>query len=648
MAVVASGLLALAVWSPLPVAAQDSEAPALFHMPLRWCVLQGTRAARDPNAAVLTRLRRASSILAPQAGITLRSPVTSALGEGAGFPVIRDPRTALGRPGDVLVPTVSTAEYELVITRCAQAWQRLVQANESGDAAGGIAKGPVAVIIGDFVDTSGRPYRSVWGYAMSASTSGDWCAARSPSVRWATGGSLMVVDSSDGSPSPMLDRRLVAHEFGHVVRLGHGNGLDDAGSAPGRIDKWCDDRENDRAAPGSLMTVTLSHERVTPWQQRLPRAVAAVHPASVQDLAPIGFVAEQERWWQVERLANGWHHRVRRFGPRPDSPLTRLPVLWAPGVRGDEGYDEIRDVGKDEDGSSTTASPSATDLVGAGISVDDETGTLAISLRTQGPAGSVGPAEFVTLVDADGDMTTGGLPGSLEAFAKFAADGTEGIDLLVWSEIGDDPPTSRAWRWDENRGTWLELVTSPVTLLAGVVGETDHEDPADEGELEQNTIVVIIDVSVVGMTDHPRLRVLLRTSMEDGSYRIDALPEETGSSSMLKLSLETPAYPVCAVNREMPLPNRAEPGDAATLEVHGFGTDGPVSVWLGDKDAPVARGFYEEVPGCAWPWITQVTIPADTIEDMQMVQVSMDGTGMAAECPVLVGSASVPFYDRSD
>ena len=128
---------------------------------------------------------------------------------------------------------------------------------------------------------------------------------------------------------------------------------------PGRIDKWCDDGENDRAAPGSLMTVTLSYERVTPWQQRLPRSVAAVHPVSVQDRAPIGFVAEQETWWQTERLANGGHRRVRRFGPKPDAPLTRLPSSGNPDDLGDEGYDEIRDVSS-EDISETVPSASAT------------------------------------------------------------------------------------------------------------------------------------------------------------------------------------------------------------------------------------------------------------------------------------------------
>jgi hypothetical protein len=395
------------------------------------------------------------------------------------------------------------------------------------------------------------------------------------------------------------------------------------------------------------MTVTLSYERVTPWQQRLPRSVAAVHPASVQDPAPIGFVAEQETWWQTERLANGGHHRVRRFGPKPDVPLTGLPILGNPGVLGDEGYDEIRDVNS-EDISATVPSASATDLVGAGISVDDEAGTFAISLRTQGPPGSIGPAEFVTLVDADGDMTTGGLPGSLEALPEFSSDGTEGIDLIVWTGIGAEPPTSRAWRWDEDSGAWLELASPPATLLAGVVGESDHGDPTDENGLDQNTVVVVIDDSVVSITNRPRLRVMLRTCMDDGSCRIDALPGEPGSSNMLELSLETPVYPVCAVNREATMPNRAEPGDAATLEVHGFGTDGPVTVWLGDEEAPVARGFYEEVPGCAWPWISKVTIPDDVSETMQMVQVSMDGTGMAAECPVLIGSAAVPFYDTSD
>ena len=123
--VLATSLLAragTAVGPAATVGAQGGAEPQLLHFPMRWCVLEGTVAARrDPDAAVLARIRRGSSILAPQTGITLRSVLNTTLA----CPVIKDPRTSLGRPGDVRAPTESSSEILLVMQRCVQVWQRL-------------------------------------------------------------------------------------------------------------------------------------------------------------------------------------------------------------------------------------------------------------------------------------------------------------------------------------------------------------------------------------------------------------------------------------------------------------------------------------------------------------------------------------------
>jgi hypothetical protein len=120
--VVAASLLAragTAVGPAATVGAQGGAGPQLLHFPMRWCVLEGTVAARrDSDAAVLARIRRGSSILAPQTSITLRSVLSTTLADARACPVIKDPRTSLGRPGDVRTPAESSSEYLLVMQRC--------------------------------------------------------------------------------------------------------------------------------------------------------------------------------------------------------------------------------------------------------------------------------------------------------------------------------------------------------------------------------------------------------------------------------------------------------------------------------------------------------------------------------------------------
>ena len=153
----------------------------------------------------------------------------------------------------------------------------------------------------------------------------------------------MVVDSSDGQPSAQLDRRLIAHEVGHILRLGHGNGLDDRGSVGGRIDKFCDDTENPDVSPGSLMSANLRFERVTPWQRVLPRTVASRQPAVVADQPIIRVRPPRTPSQLLQRISNNGSRVLDRLLPPGRTPLSPLARLRSAGVLGAQVWDALGD-----------------------------------------------------------------------------------------------------------------------------------------------------------------------------------------------------------------------------------------------------------------------------------------------------------------
>jgi hypothetical protein len=147
-------------------------------------------------------------------------------------------------------------------------------------------------------------------------------------------------------------------------------------------------------------------------------------------------------------------------------------------------------------------------------------------------------------------------------------------------------------------------------------------------------------------------------------------------------------YPVCAVNRDTASPGTAELGEPVTLEVDGFGRSGRVSVWLGDREKPVARLRYTEMP-CDCPWVGELTLPKQldlptestdeqaneaggsaasaepdgrspepspspsagtdgSAAGLYMVQVVLDGTGLTADCPVIIGNPEMAEWYRQD
>ncbi len=699
--------LALTTAGSYEVTAKE-DGPRLLYLPMRWCVLEGSQASkRNPDGAVLERIRRASSILAPRAGITLRSAINNSLGDSLGFPVIKDPRKRPGRPGDVRTPVESSGEYELVVSACEQAWQRMERLAGKQVSFGGLAKGPIAVIIRDFVNGNGTPVGNVWGYARAARVDRDYCNARLAPVRHATGGSLLVVDSRDGHPSRILDRRLVAHEIGHILLLGHGNGLDDLGSQPNRIDKWCDATENPDIVPGSLMTYTLSYENMEPWQQRLPRHVVSKHPAGVGAVPFLQPRVRQKRVKQLQRIANGGSRIVRRLVPPTRPPLTPLPRLWSAGVRGDDFADRPRDM-KTPGGKRL---PSTMDLDRLTVTRDVDNGdvSLAVSPRTMTRAAiATGGAErkeekvarkeeqlVAVFLDADGDPKTGGPLSTIPGNPVPELDGVTGIELLSIVRAVDGEVIAQAWRWDDETDSWQEIVPPPLAEVTVRIDEEEHgpskqkPEPGASGQAPMpDTFVVSIPSGVVELGESYRTGALLRTTKPNGRTYVDMVPTDP-AAELVAMSAGDVEYPVCAVNRDTEVPGTAQLGDLVTLEVDGFKKGGPLTVWLGDQEKPVARLDYQDMP-CDWPWVGEFKLPkelapytdetAESEEDeprdgaatsesdgstpepsppaavgteasgdgLYMLQVVLDGTGLTADCPVVIGEPEMPEWFAED
>lgn len=653
-------VLLLALAAPSSVAGQG-EGPQLIQFPMRWCVLEGSQAAKqDPDGAVLERIRRGSSILARETGITLRSALNQTLADARAFPVIKDPRTGVGRVGDVVSPVVSSAEYTLVMQRCLNAWQRLQRQAAPGSDFGGAAYGPPAVIIRDFVTGSGRVDSGIWGYAFSASTNPDYCNAATVPVRHASGGSLMVVDSSDGSPSPELDRRLIAHEIGHILRLGHGNGRDDPGSTPGRIDKFCDATEDPYVEPGSLMTHTLRYETVYPWQRRLPRNVLRRHPAAVQEQVFYAPRVTRKRHDFLQRIAHDGSRTVRRLLPPNSSALRPLPSLRSAGVRGADLFDAMRETPDDQPlarGADLRAVGISQDVFGDAAGLEPVDGVdvdlrpdsgFDISLVPDWLPFAGGVQYGVVVIDVDGDIRTGGSPGTVPGDPAPAWQQLAGVELLARASLIDGLLGAEAWRWDDGAEAWAVVDPPPtvqVTQRLTVTDDVREVTPEDDTRARRDSIVMSIPPEQVELADRFRLAAMIELQTEDGEVHRDTSPADPVETGLAPINMEPAEYPVCAVNRQHPVPGAIAPGEVVTLELSGFGSSGPASVRLGDADRPIGTVAYHEL-GCAWPWIAQVTVPDDVEPGVQVVQIQLGDSGLTAECGVLVGDGDPPDFDE--
>lgn len=203
-----------------------------LHVPMSWCVVNGSPAQADPDVngdtttdAVIWRRheRPTDNIYSNATGITFRSAINDIWGS-LNFPIINDPDTTLGLEGDMRGEAgatgglVDSTEFTDLVNNCDTAWEDLGRA--------GI--GVTAVNVGLLHDANGDYVRTIgWG-GCNESTPGI-CSTpfdgrivvidnhyKHPSVpdrSWPDGSaSLFTLDPFD---------QLVAHELGHSLSLDH-------------------------------------------------------------------------------------------------------------------------------------------------------------------------------------------------------------------------------------------------------------------------------------------------------------------------------------------------------------------------------------------------------------------------------------------
>jgi hypothetical protein len=286
---------------------------------LRWCVMEGSSetGGAEPGELITSyrpdgdALLRASEIWSA-AHIGFVSVVTERRGV-KGVPVIRDPDTFHARgelTGDIDATGGDTFESSQAALEFHRAWERLDPET----------KGPVVITVRRFINAgltlagASTPAFPLWAegaHSLGGGRGDDLCGdPRHLSLQ-----DVFEIDGSStthadvgwlviSQPSQFLNvdhrARALAHELGHVLFLGHGNGIDDngdgeEGGAPGprRFDQYCDPLgsttlsgvsvpKEDLESPGleckSLMDPKADCPRLTALQVEQARAAASVMP----------------------------------------------------------------------------------------------------------------------------------------------------------------------------------------------------------------------------------------------------------------------------------------------------------------------------------------------------------------------------------
>ncbi len=203
-----------------------------IEIPIRWCGVAGAPSIDNPppglNANDVMRLRheRASdNTWIPQANVKFRSAANI---PAPNYPILADPNTSIGQPGDVAIKPeiLEYDEFHQLVAECRAQWQAL-----DPDIVG-----ITAVHIRKFVDAETGVDLDILGLGGRANPNNI--------LQQMVMGRVMVIDDEfrrNASPPDTLEV-LLAHELGHAGSLGHGDGKDnDANQAIDDNDDQFDD-----------------------------------------------------------------------------------------------------------------------------------------------------------------------------------------------------------------------------------------------------------------------------------------------------------------------------------------------------------------------------------------------------------------------
>lgn len=544
----------------------------LLHVPISWCIVQGSPAEANPNVAGDTTTdaliwrrheRPTDNIYINQAGISFRSAINDVWGS-LSFPIIPDPDTTLATPGDMRGEDVNVfgAEFNQMQNDCDVAWANLGRA--------GI--GITAVNAGLFHDDAGN-YIGIIGWGGCAQNVNNPGVCVTP-----YDGVVTVIDNHylfptvpdrtfpDGSGNQFILTdpfdALTGHEFGHALSLPHRNNVA-ALMNPGIMDNNGD---------GEADNIGLNNTEVT-----------ALRAAAM--------------------IVNGLEI---------DPPNVFLP--------GNVVAANLPDPRRN------TAIPAHLDLSALRATLDTQTETFSLGQRLFGlvPLTAASQRHWF-LIDNDGPLR-GATATQLKQLGVPETD-FRGADIVIRADVkGPKITGGAAWRVLD-----VPTVITPnvkFDLLALVMhphfAETKKPGPkiADKEFPVHHIVSVSLPRSLAGVSRGQAFNVhaLVADANARATDRLDQ--KETGLGTPVKLDF--PSFPHCYPQADV------LPGGTVKINFDGLTPNRGYHALLGAR--MVGRGIADLNGNGTF----EMTIPKDTTPGLHLVTIGTDLTALTADCTVTV------------
>ena len=547
----------------------------LLHVPVSWCIVQGSPAETNPNVAGDTTTdaliwrrheRPTDNIYVNQAGISFRSAINDVWGT-LSFPIIPDPDTTFGVPGDMRGEDVNAfgAEFNQMQNDCDVAWANLGRA--------GI--GITAVNAGLFHNGAGNYVGVIgWGGCVRDVMNPANCATPYDGV-------VTVIDNHylfptvpdrtfpDGSGNAFVLTdpfdALTGHEFGHALSLNHRNSLT-ALMNPGIADNNAD---------GQADNIGLNNAEVTALRNNA-------------------------------LLVNGLEI---------DPPNVFLP--------GSVVAANLPDPQRN------TAIPAYLDLSALRVTLDTQADTFSLGQRLFGLLPENASQRHWFLIDNDGPARGA----TAEQLRQLGVPETDfvGADVVIRADVrGARVTGGEGWQIVEGRPTvvtpnlqfrLLALVMQPHFASLRRPGLT-----IEDRDLPVHHIVsVSLPRQLAGVSRGQTFNVDVLVENADARAvdRLDAKETSRGTA----VNLDFPSFPHCFPQ------GKTQPGGTVKVDFDGLTPNRGYHALLGARMA--GRGVADLNGGGS----VDLEIPKDTAPGLHLVTLGTDLTALTADCTVTVEEA---------